>query len=203
MYAEHMHLGASEPAMVVSRVPLIVAAHAGDLDAAVLLRFPASFVPRYGLGVGTRLLVVNTYQEVRGTQNADPWYAVDLIPGPDRHQWQNAFPLVAEFLSDDAERIERRKREIPEEEWRRLDENARRRIQRWGIETARDARPTLAKTPHRLGGDEYFQPIEAFERGPVRRPRALARALEVVVTLVIAAIALALLHWAWTVQGGL
>lgn len=156
--AEHLELGDSRAAVVVSTRPLVVAAYSDDLDAAALLWFPPTFVSKYQLAVGSRLLTVNTYGDVRGDGGV-PFYAVDLVPGPQRRAWSNFSPLIADFLSDDLDRIEARKRSIDEAEWQRLRVLADQRVRSMGLDTARPGKPTLAGTPVQVGGDAYFRPM--------------------------------------------
>ena len=92
--AEHLQLGCCGAAVVVSTSPPVVAVYGGDLDASVLLRFPSSFVERYGLSVGKRLVAVNSFQDVR-TDDGKVLYAVDLIPGPARTNWSGFHPCIA------------------------------------------------------------------------------------------------------------
>jgi hypothetical protein len=162
-FAEHLQLGDSRAAVVVAVDPLVVAAFSSDLDAVVLLRFPAELVERYRLAVGSRLLTVNTYGDVRGKDTNEVFYAVDLVPGPRRSGWSNFSPFIADFLSDEAERIEAQKRALPESEWADVERLARVRIERMGLDTARPGQPTLAGVPvRRRGGQAYHQPIAYF-----------------------------------------
>lgn len=110
---EHLRNGDSRAAVVVSTRPLLVAAYTDELDCVALLEFPEAFVAEYGLRDGSRLLTVNTYKR----NNEDD---ADLIPGPNAGQsWTGFQPIIAEFVSDDRHRIEQRKAEIGEDEWKR------------------------------------------------------------------------------------
>lgn len=180
--AEHLMHGDSRAALVVSVAPLVVAAYSSDLDAVALLRFPTSLVSEYGLTVGSRLLTVNLYADVRGARTGEPFYAVDLVPGPDRTGWSNFAPLIADFLSEDRGRIEARKRAISEDEWRTAKARAATRIERWGLDTARPGTPTLAGTPVRLRGRRYFRPMEALASPP---PGEAAHRLRVAAVLAV------------------
>lgn len=112
-FREHLQNGDSRAAVVVSLRPLLVAAYTDELDCVVPLEFPAEFIREYGLREGSRLLTVNTYK------NRDELDA-DLIPGPDgASAWSGFQPIIAEFVSDDFERIEERKSQISEAEWNR------------------------------------------------------------------------------------
>ena len=113
---QHLASGDSRAAVVVSTVPLLVAAYADDLDCVAMLRFPRDFAGRYQLGVGSRLLTINTYYRGFNTQ-------ADLAFGPNRSaDWTGLFPVIAEFLSDDDRRIEDHKQRIAETEWQRCRE---------------------------------------------------------------------------------
>jgi hypothetical protein len=113
MLAEHLAGGDSRAACVVTLRSFLVAAYTDELDCIVLLRFPRLLATEHGLQAGDRLLTVNTY--ARGTR-----FASDLVPGTRQlGRWVNFYPVIAEFLSEDKQRIERRKAEIAESEWRR------------------------------------------------------------------------------------
>jgi len=150
--SEHLEKGDSRAAVVVSTTPLLVAAWFDDLDGAVLLRFPDAFVERYALTTGSRLLTVNLYQALRHPRTNEPVVAVDLVPGPNAKGWSNVSPCIAEFVSDDMERIEARKRAIDEAEWRQLDDAAKVRLENLGADTARPGGPLLLGTPVAIGG---------------------------------------------------
>ena len=161
--AEHLQHGCCGAALVVSTSPLVVAVYGEDLDASVLLRFPSSFVERFGLTVGKRLVAVNAFQDVRA-DNGAILYAVDLIPGPARTNWSGFHPCIAEFLSDETALIEQRRREIPEKEWAAVERTSQVRIDRMGLESARDGRPSQAGFPVRKGGSPSFQSLEDANR---------------------------------------
>jgi hypothetical protein len=153
---EHLLRGDSRAAVVVSVSPLVVAAFSDDLDAVALLSFPPELAERYGLSVGSRLLTVNLYVNVPAAHGDERLYAVDLVPGPARSGWSNFMPLIADFVSDDRDRIESRKRGISEEEWSRAERLTQTRIAALGLETARDGRPSAIGMPVRIAGLPYF-----------------------------------------------
>lgn len=186
-FAEHLQHGCCGAAVVVSTSPPVIAVYGEDLDAAVLLRFPQSFVDRYGLSVGKRLVAVNAFQDVR-SDGGEVLYAADLIPGPARTNWSGFSPCIAEFLSDETELIDLRRSEIPEAEWPALERTASLRIRRMGLDTARDGKPTAAGVPVRGGGLWFFQPIAEFDR-----PRHSW--IGTILTVLVAAAALA--AWVW------
>ncbi|NUP05507.1 MAG: hypothetical protein HOW73_05555 [Polyangiaceae bacterium] len=125
--AEHLEVGDSRAAIVVSVAHLVVAAYSDDLDTVALVRFPPALVAKYGLSVGSRLLTVNTYGQVEA--HGQLLYAADIVPGPRRVRWSNFSPFIADFLSDDTDWIESRKRDIPPEEWDTAQARAAERFQ--------------------------------------------------------------------------
>jgi hypothetical protein len=109
--------------------PLLVAAYTDELDCVALLSFPRWLVEEHDLKTGDRLLTVNSYS--RGQ-----CIAPDLIAGPRQlGRWVIFYPVIAEFFSDDVQRILERKAEIAEEEWTRCEqmgsETLRRSPSRW------------------------------------------------------------------------
>ena len=139
---EHVMHGDSRAALVVGLDPLLVAAYTDELDCVALLRFTAEVVGEHGLSLGSRLLTVNTY-----TQGAQ--LACDLENGPRTYGRYNNFnPMIAEFLSDDRDRIEQRKASIAEAEWERASNMARAYLAKHGPR-ARDGRPLKSLSPAR------------------------------------------------------
>ena len=57
-------------------------------------------------------MTVNTFRH-------DDGVAADLTPGPEYQNWSNFHPMVAEFLTDDAERVKELHRLVPEKYWQR------------------------------------------------------------------------------------
>ncbi len=107
----HLMLGDSRAAVVMRVDPLLTAAYTDELDCVAMLWWPDWLVSEMDLTEGHRLLTVNTYVREKRI-------APDLIPGEyDTGNWQNFFPLIADFLSDDVDRIEARKAEIADHEW--------------------------------------------------------------------------------------
>jgi hypothetical protein len=145
---EHLSLGDSRAAIVVSLKPLLIAAFSDDLDTVALLKFPEELARKYSLTLDSRLLTVNTYGKSQDRGTGGLLVAADLVAGP-RHtnQWSNVQPYIAEFLSDDMERIEARKARIDEEEWGDARRLAAVRVRFFGIETARNGAPTHCASP--------------------------------------------------------
>jgi hypothetical protein len=137
---EQLQCGDSRAAVVVSTTPLLIAAYTDELDCVAVLRFPGEFVDQYRLSIGTRLLTVNCY-------GRSPDYDPDLILGPKLIQrWTGFHPVIAEFLTDDFDRVQARKNEITEDEWRRTETMGTEYVKsRPGI--ARDGRPVYSSIP--------------------------------------------------------
>ena len=138
---EHLFYGDSRAAMVISTASLLIAAYTDEIDCVALLRFQDHFVADYGLEVGSRLITVNLYTYLENT------YEKDLTPGPGSSgNYQNFSPLIADFLTDDLDRLAERKAEISETEWRRTKSLGRSYLaNRPG--RARDGRPLSCSLP--------------------------------------------------------
>lgn len=150
--ADNLYSGDTQPALVVSTSPLVVAVYSVDMDCAALLRFPEALTARHGLAVGTRLVSANAYWKQRDPGSGIPLFACDLVPGPERSgTWQNVTPTVADFLTDDRARLATQRASIPESAWVALEALARVRIRRFGLETARDGRPSRCAMPIPIG----------------------------------------------------
>jgi hypothetical protein len=141
---EQLQCGDSRAAVVVSVSPLLVAAYTDELDCIAMLRFPVEFVRQYRLSIGTRLLTVNCYGN-------SPDYDEDLILGPQVIQrWTGLHPLIADFLTDDYNQVETRKKEISESEWQRAYAMGTKYVtQHPGI--SRDGRPVYSSIPAAIG----------------------------------------------------
>ena len=134
----HLFDGDSRAAIVMSIDPLIIAAYTDELDAVALLAFPADLAKRYALKPGYKMLTINTYEIGEDL-------AADLESSdPTRSRYRNFTPLIAEFLTRDAARVNERKRAIARQEWDRATELARRAMQHGRY---RDGRPPHSGTP--------------------------------------------------------
>lgn len=109
-----MNDGDIQPAVVVAEKPLLVACYTEDFDAVVLLCFPERLGEQLVWHEGTRLLVVNGYNGLGALKRNK-----DLFPGPrgGSCKYKSVGPIVADLYTDNWERLERKKREIPEEWW--------------------------------------------------------------------------------------
>ena len=137
---EQLQCGDSRAAVVVSITPLLIAAYTDELDCVAILHFSDEFVYEYRLSIGTRLVTVNCY-------GASQEYDSDLILGPkSRQKWTGFHPLIADFLTDDIDRVIARKKGISEDEWQRAESMGTECIKLHpGV--ARDGRPVCSSTP--------------------------------------------------------
>lgn len=138
---EHLHHGDSNPAVVLSVDPLLVAAYSADFDAVVVLRFhPATLdLP---LQVGSRLLSVNTYFDGGSL-------APDIVRGPlASGAWSNYHPVVADFICTDLRHIARHKAAIGEPVWRRTWDLGHQHLAQRPSQV-RDGAPHRSKRPAR------------------------------------------------------
>jgi hypothetical protein len=110
---EQLRHGDARAAVVLSARPLLVAAYTDEMDCVAILEFPDELAAEYGLREGARLVTVNSYGD------AAPWQQ-DLIPGPNNTgRFTQLNPLIADFVTDDAEGLAALKRAIPADEWQR------------------------------------------------------------------------------------
>jgi len=142
LLAEHMQLGDSRAALVVSIEPhVVVAAYTDEIDCVAMLRFPNWVSETYPVGMGSRLLTVNTYQYLSEGR------AVDLVPGEySTERYGNFFPIIAEFIAADVGPIEERKTQIDEHEWELAARFAAEYRAKFG-ELARDGNPYRSEFP--------------------------------------------------------
>ena len=91
--------GDTQPAVVVSTEPLLVAAYSDEMDAVVMLRFPFEFAVKYELAPGTRLTTSNFYFD--GDRVAS-----DIFVG-ERYlrRWVDFLPIVQLFLGKGDDKI--------------------------------------------------------------------------------------------------
>lgn len=137
--------GAGEPAVVVATSPLCVSCFSDDFDAVLVLRFDESFVPPAPLALGDELLCVTTFFWAQVRPALRP-VAPDILPGQKYTNWFDNFaPFIVDFLSDDAEEIERCKQQISEQQWQRTFDLGYERLKSGA--RPRDGRPSLCHRP--------------------------------------------------------
>jgi hypothetical protein len=139
--AERLWKGASNPAVVVSAEPFVVAADSEVLDNVTLLRLPARLAADGPGGrtweVGDRMVTCNGYG-----WTDDP--TGDTPPGPRADgTWNDVWCVLADLLTDDRDRLAARKAEIPEEHWKRCRDRGAARLA--GGDRCRDGRPWLSR----------------------------------------------------------
>jgi hypothetical protein len=166
--AENLRRGDCDAAVVVSDNPFRVAAYARELDCVALLSFSGQLASKYNLPVGSRLLAVNIYLEWNF------FLPEDLHPGPGQTgKYRNFAPLIAEFLTDDAELIRQKKSEIADAEWRHAEALGGEYLKQEGGK-ARDGRPLLCHLPaksvpkakrQKQSGDDAAQETKAAKKG--------------------------------------
>jgi hypothetical protein len=110
-FKEHLFHAALNPAVVVSRSPLVVAAYSAEHDASVLVRFDRHAPSMDGLRDGARVLCVNMYA-------ATP--ARDVVHGPGSSRaFGNFIPIIAEVFCQDVAALAGARAQISEAEWSR------------------------------------------------------------------------------------
>lgn len=110
--------GDTQPAVVVSTEPLLVAAYSDEMDAVVMLKFPAEFAEKYSLSAGDRLTTSNIYF------NADRC-AHDIFVG-ERYsrQYEDFMPIVQLFLGKNDDKIRAKTALFGENVWNTVAEKA-------------------------------------------------------------------------------
>lgn len=109
----HLRYGDARAAVCVSARPLIIAAYSDDFDGVVLLQFPPALGDRYKLKAGATLITVNTY-DLAGKPRNDI-----VLAGERTTPFTDFTPVIADFVTDDRERLAELKKTISKEEWKR------------------------------------------------------------------------------------
>lgn len=113
--AEFAQYGDSQPAIVASVEPLLIAVFADEMDAVAMVKLPSELVDEHNLKVGDRILSVNVY-------NDRAEFDSDLIVGKDYlDRWSGFIPTIVEFISKEEQKIEERKKQISEVYWQRAE----------------------------------------------------------------------------------
>lgn len=115
-----MKYGDTQPAIVVSVEPLLVACYAADMDAVALLCLPTEYGILRDYHVGTRLLTVNSYDLDRQNRKRR---SEDIFEGEHTSgRFRMYGPLIADLYTKNKKRLEAIKAQIPEEVWTYVEE---------------------------------------------------------------------------------
>lgn len=88
--------GDLQPAIVCSLFPLLIAAYSDEMDAVVLLKFPSSFINKYKLEEGQRLVTSNVYWPKNILSVAEDIFIGENYSG----YYRDVIPIVSLFLCD-------------------------------------------------------------------------------------------------------
>ena len=100
----------TNPAMVMSIDPLLIAAYSSDIDAVAMLQYPQQMLEIYNLEKYDKLITVNGYLTAVIHK--------DLFPGPESSRtWKDFFPTIVDFLTSDYIQLRKHKQNIPEVLW--------------------------------------------------------------------------------------
>lgn len=106
--------GDTQPALVVSTEPLLVAAYSDEMDAVTVLRFPSEFCEKYQLTEGTRLTTSNVYFE-------GEHIASDIFIGEGYlHRWTDYMSVVQLFIGKGDDKIRAKVALFGEDIWERV-----------------------------------------------------------------------------------
>jgi len=110
--------GDTQPALVVSVDPLLIAAYSDEMDGAVMLKFPVEFVGQYHLSIGDRLTTSNVYFEGNT-------HAPDITVGENcSRQYADFMPIVQLFLGKNDDKIRAKTELFNEAMWDTVKEKA-------------------------------------------------------------------------------
>ena len=105
--------GDTQPAVVVSVSPFVVAAYSDEMDAVVLLLFPEALAKQHDVKLYDKMVSVNTY--LRHNMIA---HVHDIFVGKDfSRQYSDFRPLIGDLLSSDSEMIKLHKSHVPQYMW--------------------------------------------------------------------------------------
>ena len=131
--AERLWAFSTDPAVVISVDPPVVAAYCSGFDHVAILRVPKS----YDLAAGDRLLCCTSY-------GSEPIGQSDILHGPaSSGAWNAVWPVLADPITDDAERLAAIKAAVPGELWQRVRQLGLQRLA--DGERCRDGRPWLSR----------------------------------------------------------
>ena len=142
----YLRWGDGRAAVVVQLSPLVVAAYCDEMDAVILLGFPAELIGQYGLKLWTPLVTANLHHCASSRQ-----VVADITAGPKYcRRYTNVRPLIADFLTADDDIVHARWQAISPEEYSRCREFGERAL-RTG-QPIRSGRPLEAATPCKTRG---------------------------------------------------
>lgn len=119
MVREYISYGDTQPAIVMSVNPLLIAAYSDEMDAVILLKFPCGFAEKNNLKLHDRLITVNTYVRMPSGVGYDRLKSDDIFFGKNYlGRWKDVNPIVGDFISLETVKIEKHKQAIPESLWR-------------------------------------------------------------------------------------
>ena len=110
--------GDTQPALVCSVDPFLVAAYSDEMDAVVMLEFPKELAEQYRLGIGSRLVTSNVYGEGGRDMVSEDIFVGEGYSG----RYRNFMPIVQLFLASNDEEITGRISLFGESRWRRVEE---------------------------------------------------------------------------------
>ncbi|MBQ1847883.1 MAG: hypothetical protein II135_07765 [Clostridia bacterium] len=120
LIAQALQNGDTQPAVVVSRKPLIISAYSDEFDAVVFLHFPDELADVYGLSENTRLAVSDIYLG-GGGKTAD-----DIKPGErSTGNFYDFIPVVQLFFGKDDEKIKKNADIFDDALWERVGEKTK------------------------------------------------------------------------------
>lgn len=118
MVSRALYYGDTQPAIVVSTDPLLIAAYSDEMDAVVLLRFDGDFVQQYNLAIGDRLTTSNIY--FTGAK-----FAQDIFVGEHYcNRYVDFVPIVQLFLGKKDDKIRAKTELFNEDVWNMVADKA-------------------------------------------------------------------------------
>lgn len=119
---QYLKNGDTQPAVVVSESPFIIAVYSDELDGVQFVKFPEVLAEMYNLHTGSRLVCSNVY-----TPGTKPVRDIKAGPGY-LGQYCDFTPTVQLFLADEENYVRSRTDLFPEEHWRMVEELAQQRF---------------------------------------------------------------------------
>lgn len=117
---EFMKFGDTQPAIVYSISPLLIAAYSDEMDAVLMLKFPEELAKQYKLTVGTRIVTSNVY--VHKNQFG---ISEDIFIGENYlNRYRDFIPIVALFLSRNESFLKNQTNLFNESTWQVVKEKA-------------------------------------------------------------------------------